>query len=145
MKHQIPIRVRPMLATLTAEPFHKTGWVYEEKCKLRSLLFLCTAAFACTASLILFPGSTIRILCYAQAIYALSLSIERLGLARSWHGSNAKQAVMYFLAGVAFAFSVALVAFARRGDRESLKGLPPIICSWVFRCCSQCTFSKSRG
>src|SRR6266403_261052 len=27
----IPFRVRPMLATLVPEPFHRTGWVYEEK------------------------------------------------------------------------------------------------------------------
>jgi len=28
---RIPFRVRPMLATLVPEPFHKNGWVYEEK------------------------------------------------------------------------------------------------------------------
>ena len=27
----LPRRVRPMLATLVAEPFHKPGWIYEEK------------------------------------------------------------------------------------------------------------------
>ena len=27
----IPFRVQPMLATLVREPFHKSGWVYEEK------------------------------------------------------------------------------------------------------------------
>ena len=31
MKDRIPFRARPMLASLTATPFHKTGWVYEEK------------------------------------------------------------------------------------------------------------------
>src|SRR5260370_12736346 len=31
MKHKIPFRVRPMLATLVSEPFHEPGWVYEEK------------------------------------------------------------------------------------------------------------------
>jgi bifunctional non-homologous end joining protein LigD len=31
MKHRIPFRVQPMLATLVAEPFDKPGWVYEEK------------------------------------------------------------------------------------------------------------------
>ena len=31
MKDRIPFRVRPMLATLVDEPFHKPGWVYEEK------------------------------------------------------------------------------------------------------------------
>ena len=28
---RIPFRVRPMLATLVPEPFHRPGWVYEEK------------------------------------------------------------------------------------------------------------------
>jgi bifunctional non-homologous end joining protein LigD len=30
-KDRIPIRVKPMLATLVAEPFDRPGWVYEEK------------------------------------------------------------------------------------------------------------------
>jgi bifunctional non-homologous end joining protein LigD len=31
MKSHIPFKVRPMLATLIAKPFHQPGWVYEEK------------------------------------------------------------------------------------------------------------------
>ncbi len=31
MSHRLPTRVRPMLATLVAAPFHLPGWVYEEK------------------------------------------------------------------------------------------------------------------
>lgn len=31
LKNRIPFRVRPMLATLVRKPFHRTGWVYEEK------------------------------------------------------------------------------------------------------------------
>src|SRR5437764_1125660 len=31
MKDRIPFRVKPMLATLIPKPFHKPGWVYEEK------------------------------------------------------------------------------------------------------------------
>ncbi|MGE5278065.1 MAG: non-homologous end-joining DNA ligase [Acidobacteriota bacterium] len=31
MTSRIPFRVRPMLATLVEKPFHKPGWVYEEK------------------------------------------------------------------------------------------------------------------
>lgn len=112
-----------LLFTASADWICATALGYRQVSKLRSLLFLCTAAFACTASLILSPGSTIRILCYAQAIYALSLSIGKLGLARSWYGSKTKQAVMYFLAGGTFASSAALVAFAGRGDRESLAWL----------------------
>lgn len=29
--NRVPFRVRPMLATLVDEPFHRKGWVYEEK------------------------------------------------------------------------------------------------------------------
>lgn len=31
IEKRIPFHVRPMLATLVHEPFHKDGWVYEEK------------------------------------------------------------------------------------------------------------------
>lgn len=31
MSDRIPFRVQPMLATLVREPFHRPGWVYEEK------------------------------------------------------------------------------------------------------------------
>jgi bifunctional non-homologous end joining protein LigD len=31
MKDRIPFRASPMLATLVPEPFHRPGWVYEEK------------------------------------------------------------------------------------------------------------------
>lgn len=31
MSDRIPFRVKPMLATLVKKPFHKDGWVYEEK------------------------------------------------------------------------------------------------------------------
>ena len=30
-RDRIPFRVKPMLASLVAEPFHRDGWVYEEK------------------------------------------------------------------------------------------------------------------
>jgi bifunctional non-homologous end joining protein LigD len=30
-KDRIPFRVKPMLATLVRKPFHKAGWIYEEK------------------------------------------------------------------------------------------------------------------
>jgi hypothetical protein len=59
-------------------------------------------------------------LCYVLAVYALSLSLGKFGLARSWNGTTREQAVMYILAGVALAFSAALVAFAGQDDRESL-------------------------
>ena len=88
--------------------------------RLRGFLFLSTAAAACSVFLILYPGSTIRMLCYVLAVYALSLSLGKFGLARSWNGTTREQAVMYILAGVALAFSAALVAFAGQDDRESL-------------------------
>jgi bifunctional non-homologous end joining protein LigD len=31
MTDKIPFRIQPMLATLISQPFHKPGWVYEEK------------------------------------------------------------------------------------------------------------------
>lgn len=31
MTERVPFRVQPMLATLVREPFHRPGWVYEEK------------------------------------------------------------------------------------------------------------------
>lgn len=31
LEDRIPFRVKPMLATLVPEPFHRQGWVYEEK------------------------------------------------------------------------------------------------------------------
>ena len=31
MCDRIPFRVKPMLATLVDEPFHRPGWVFEEK------------------------------------------------------------------------------------------------------------------
>ena len=31
MKHRIPFRVQPMLATLVPEPFDRPGWAYAEE------------------------------------------------------------------------------------------------------------------
>ena len=31
MNNRIPFRIQPMLATLVSRPFHKDGWIYEEK------------------------------------------------------------------------------------------------------------------
>ena len=88
--------------------------------RLRGFLFLSTAVAACSVFLILYPGATIQMLCYLIAFYALALSVGKFGLARSWNGTRREQAVMYVLAGVALAFSAALVGFAGQDDRESL-------------------------
>ncbi len=96
------------------------GLGFRQVSRLRGFLSLSTAVAACSVFLILYPGSSIRMLCYVLAVYALLLSLGKFGLARSWNGTKREQAVMYILAGVALAFSAALVAFAGQDDRESL-------------------------
>jgi hypothetical protein len=81
---------------------------------------LSTAVALCSLLLIFYPGATMQMLCYLLAVYALSLSLGKFGFARSWNGSKREQAVMYILAGVALAFSGALVGFAAEDDRVSL-------------------------
>ncbi len=50
---------------------------------VRGLLFLSTAAAVCSVFLLLYPGSSIRMLCYVLAVYAVSLSLGKFGFARS--------------------------------------------------------------
>jgi hypothetical protein len=88
--------------------------------RLRGLLFLSTAAAASSVFLILYPGSSIRMLCYVIAVYALLLSIGKFGLAMAWKGTERGQAIMYILAGIAFAFSASLAAVAGQDERDSL-------------------------
>ena len=88
--------------------------------RLRGFLFLSTAVAACGVFFILYPGATIRMLCYVLAAYALSLGLGKFGLARAWIGTKRQQMVMYILAGIAVAFSVALVVFAGQDDRDAL-------------------------
>ncbi len=88
--------------------------------RLRGLLFLSTAVAACGVFLILYPGANIRMLCYVLAIYALSLSLGKFGLARAWTGTKRQQMVMYLLAGIAVAFSAALIVFPGQDDRDAL-------------------------
>ena len=93
---------------------------YRHVHKLWGFLLLSTTAGTCIVLLILYPGSTIRILCYVQAVYALSLSLGKFDFARLWNGTKREQATMYVLAVVALAFSGSLVAFAGKGDAVSL-------------------------
>jgi hypothetical protein len=88
--------------------------------RLRGLLFLSTAAAASSVFLILYPGSSIRMLCYVIAVYALLLGIGKVGLAGSWHGTKREQAIMYILAGIALAFSASLVVVAGQDERDAL-------------------------
>jgi hypothetical protein len=88
--------------------------------RLRGFLFLSTAVAACAVFLILYPGSNIHRLCYVLAVYALSLSLGKFALARSWNGTKREQMVMFILAAFALAFSAALVVFAGQDDRDAL-------------------------
>jgi hypothetical protein len=88
--------------------------------RLRGFLFLSTAAAACSVVLILYPGATVKMLCYVLAVYALSLSAGKFGLARSWNGPGREQTIMYLLCGIGLAFSGALLAVAGQDERESL-------------------------
>ena len=88
--------------------------------KLRGLLLLSTAAAASSVFLVLYPGSTIRMLCYFIAVYALLLSIGKFRLARYWNGTRWEQAAMYLLATIALFFSGLLVAFAGEDERDAM-------------------------
>lgn len=88
--------------------------------KVRGLLILSTAAASASIFLILYPGSTIRMLCYLIALYAALLSIGKFRLAAYWTGSRREQMVMYGLAGVAIVFAGLLTAAAGRDEREAL-------------------------
>ena len=88
--------------------------------RLRGLLFLSSAVAACGVFLILYPGATIRMLCYLLAVYALLLSVGKFSLARAWIGTKRQQMVMYTLAVVAVAFSADLIVFAGGDERDAL-------------------------
>ena len=88
--------------------------------RLRGFLIVSTGAAACSVFLILYPGATIRMLCYGLTVYALTLSVGKITLARSWKGTAREQTVMYILAGIGFAFTGALLVVADHNGRESL-------------------------
>ena len=88
--------------------------------RLRGFLLVNTVAAACSVFLILYPGATIQMLCYVLTVYALSLSVGKVALARSWKGTAREHTVMYILAGIGFAFAAALLVVAGRDERESL-------------------------
>ncbi len=88
--------------------------------RLRGLLFVSTGVAAGGVFLILYPGGSVRLLCYVLALYALSLGVGKFGLARVWTGSQRQGVVLYILAGIAITFSVALAVFAGGRDRDAL-------------------------
>ncbi len=96
------------------------GLGIQQVSRLRGLLFVSTGAAACCVFLILYPGTTVQMVCYVIALYALSLSAGKFSLAKSWKGSKREQAIMYILAFVGLVFSGCLVGFAGRDDRQSL-------------------------
>jgi hypothetical protein len=79
---------------------------------LRGLLFVGSAAAALSVFLILYPGASMQMLCYAIAAYALALGAGKLSFARYWTGTQREQRVMYFLAGISFTFSASLIVVA---------------------------------
>jgi hypothetical protein len=118
--------------------------------RLRGLPFLGTAAAVSSVVLILIPGSTIKMLCYFIAVYALVLSVGKFRLARYWRGTNRQQAVMYVLASIAFVFSALLVAVAGQDERNALAvlasyslfiGLQILLSPYYFRQTQQHQFS----
>lgn len=88
--------------------------------KLRGLLFLSTAAAACSVFLFFYPRGTVHMLGYVIAIYALLLGIGKAYLARFWIGTRREQVAMGALAGVAFVFSVILFGVASHDERDVL-------------------------
>ena len=109
-----------LLFIAVADWLYALGLSRHQTTRLRGLLILSTAAAACSVFLVLYPGASIRMLCYALAVYAFSLSLGKLSLAKSWHGSRREKAIMYVLAGVALAFSADLLIVALQEDRDSL-------------------------
>lgn len=89
-----------------------------------------TAAAASSVFLFLYPGSTIQILCYLTALYALALSVGKVFLARYWKGTLLEQVVMYVLAGIAFVFS-ALLTMVAGGDQRNGLGVIGGYCLFV--------------
>jgi hypothetical protein len=88
--------------------------------RLRGLLFVSTAVAACCLFLILYPGTTVKMVCYVIALYALLLGVGKFSLAKSWSGNKREQRIMYILAVAALGFSACLVVFAGPDDRDSL-------------------------
>jgi Short repeat of unknown function (DUF308) len=88
--------------------------------RLRGFLSLSTAVAVCSVFLILYPGATLEMVCYVIGVYALALSAGKFSLAKAWKGNKREQRIMYLLAVLALVFSVCLVGFSGRDDRDSL-------------------------
>jgi hypothetical protein len=86
----------------------------------RITLAITTVVAACGVLLLLYPGGTIQVWCCLIAMYALCLSVAKVGLARSWQGSKRGRLVMYVLAAIGFAFSAGLAAVTGQGERRCL-------------------------
>ncbi len=94
------------------------GWGHAKR--LKGLIVLSIVTAACGLFLVFYPGGNIRTLSHVVAGYAFFMSLGKFGLARSWSGTIHERTVMYLLALVALAFSVALAAFAGPDDRRTL-------------------------
>lgn len=88
--------------------------------QLRGFLLMSTGVALCCVFLIFYPGATFQMLRFVLAAYALTMSVGKFELARSWKNSQGEQRVMYALAAMALAFAVCMVGVSGFGDRESL-------------------------
>ena len=94
--------------------------------------------------LVLYPGATIQMLCYVLAVYALSLSVGKFGLARSWNRLQAAtNGDVHPSRGLRSLSVLHWSDLPARMIERLWPWLPAIPYSWVFRCCSRCTFCKS--
>jgi hypothetical protein len=96
------------------------GGGYLQIARLRWFLLVATAAAACSLFYVFYPEATITIFCKMLGFYAGCLALGKLDLARSWRGGRKEKLVIYFLAGLAVAFSVALVIAAPREEYLAL-------------------------
>lgn len=85
---------------------------------LRGLLIVSLLAAGTSLFLILYPGVTIRTVCYLTAVYSLLLSIGKFHLAVRWRGTGPEKAVVFVLAGIALLFSGLLVAIAVMAEED---------------------------
>lgn len=87
---------------------------------LRGLLLLSTIAAALSVFLVCVIGTTIQVICYLTAVYALLLSIGKFHLARFWNGSDPERKLMYLLALTGVLFACLLVVFAGQDERRAI-------------------------
>ncbi len=87
---------------------------------LKGALMVSTTVAGACVFLAVYPGTTFRMLADVFAVYALSLTAGKFGLARSWPGNVREKTTIYVMAAIGLGFAVLLFAVARRNDRTCL-------------------------